>query len=80
MGFRKVYRGAFIGSGINSGKQLIFKKSKRNPKRIKALYGTSLPREFERQDMAKIFNKKIKTQSQILSKRELDFHLMKAKR
>jgi len=59
---------------------LTFKKSKSNPKRIEALYGAALPREFERQDMAKIFNKKIKTQSQILSKRELDFHLMKAKR
>jgi len=80
MGYRKVYRGAFIGSGRNSGKQLTFKKSKRNPKRIEALYGASLPREFERQDMAKVFNKKIKTRFQILSKRELNFHLMKAKR
>jgi hypothetical protein len=80
MGFRKFFYGAFIGSGRNSGKQLTFKKSKRNPKRIEALYGASLPREFERQDMAKIFNKKIKILSQLLSKRELNFHLMKAKR
>jgi len=76
---RKNYRGAFIGSGRNSGKQLVFKKSKRNPKRIEAVHGASLPREFERQDMAKIFNKKIKTRFPILFKRALDFHLMKAK-
>jgi ADP-ribose pyrophosphatase YjhB (NUDIX family) len=78
-GVRKVYRGAFIGSGRNSGKQLVFKKSKTNPKRIKALHGASLPREFERQDMAKLFNKKIKTRFPILFKRALDFHLMKAR-
>ena len=77
-GKRKVYRGAFIGSGRNSGKQLVFKKRKNAPKRIEALHGASLPREFERQDMAKIFNKKIKTRFPILFKRALDFHLMKA--
>ena len=75
---RKVYRGAFIGSGRNSGKQLVFKKRKNAPKRIEALHGASLPREFERQDMAKIFNKKIKTRFPILFKRALEFHLMKA--
>ena len=75
----KVYRGAFIGSGRSSGKQLVFKKSKRNPKRIEALHGASLPREFERQDMAKLFNKKIKAWFPILFKRALDFHLMKAR-
>jgi len=46
---------------------------------IKAVHGASLPREFERQDMAKIFNKKIKTRFPILFKRALDFYLMKAK-
>ena len=78
-GVRKVYPNTFIGSGRNSGKQLVFKKSKRNPKRIEAVHGASLPREFERQDMAKIFNKKIKTRFPILFKRAQDFHLMKAK-
>ena len=78
-GKRKIYRGAIIGSGRNSGKQLFFKTSKRNPKRIEALHGASLPREFERQGMAKIFNKKIKTRFPILFKRALEFHLMKAK-
>jgi len=77
-GKRKIYRGAFIGSGRNSGKQLVFKKRKNAPKRIEALHGASLPREFERQDMAKIFNKKIKTRFPILFKRALEFHLMKA--
>jgi len=77
-GKRKVYRGAFIGSGRNSGKQLVFKKRKNAPKRIEAVHGASLPREFERQDMAKIFNKKIKTRFPILFKRALGFHLMKA--
>ena len=57
-GVKKIYRGAFIGGGRNSGKQLVFKKSKHNPKRIEAVHGASLPREFERQGMAKIFNKK----------------------
>ena len=75
----KVYCGAFIGSGRSSGKQLVFKKSKRNPKRIEALHGASLPREFERQDMAKLFNKKIKTRFPILFKRAQDFYLMKAR-
>ena len=60
-GIRKNYKGAFIISGSNSGKQLVFKKSTRNPKRIEAVHGASLPREFERQGMAKLFNKKIKT-------------------
>ena len=77
-GKRKVYRGTFIGSGRNSGKQLVFKKRKNAPKRIEALHGASLLREFERQDMAKLFNKKIKTRFPILFKRALDFHLMKA--
>jgi hypothetical protein len=79
MGVRKIYPGAFIGGGRNSGKQLVFKKSKHNTKRIEAVHGASLPREFERQGMAKIFNKKIKTRFPILFKRALDFHLMKAK-
>ena len=78
-GKRKIYRGAFIGSGRNSGKQLVFKKSKRNPKRIEALHGASLPREFERQDMESLFNKKIKTRFPILFKGALDFRLMKAR-
>jgi len=77
-GKRKIYRGAFIGGGRNSGKRLVFKKLKDNPKRIEALHGASLPREFVRQDMEKIFNKKIKTRFPILFKRALDFHLMKA--
>ena len=80
MGFRKVYRGAFIGSGRNLGKQLTFKKSKRNPKKINTLHGTSLPREFERQGIAKVFNKKIKTRFQVLFKQALNFHFMVAKR
>jgi len=78
-GKRKIYRGAFIGSGRNSGKQLVFKKLKDDPKRIEALHGASLPREFHRQDMVKIFNKKIKTRFPILFKRALEFHLLKAK-
>jgi len=77
-GNRKIYRGTFIGSGRNSGKQLVFKKRKNAPKRIETLHGASLPREFERQDMAKIFNMKIKTRLPILFKRAVEFHLMKA--
>ena len=57
----KIIKELSLGSGRNSGKQLVFKKSKRNPKRIEAVHGASLPREFERQGMAKLFNKKIKT-------------------
>ena len=78
-GKRKLYKHAFIGSGRNSGKQLVFGKTRGDPKKLKALHGASLPREFERQDMAKIFNKKIKQRFPILFKRALDFHLMKAK-
>ena len=77
-GKRKIYRGAFIGSGRNSGKQLVFKKRKDDPKRIETLHGATLPREFHRQDMESIFNKKIKIRSPILFKRALEFHLMKA--
>ena len=76
-GKRKIYRGAFVGSGRNSGKQLVFKKV-RGSKQIKAVHGASLPREFERQDMESLFNKKIKTRFPILFKRALEFHLMKA--
>jgi ADP-ribose pyrophosphatase YjhB (NUDIX family) len=76
---RKNYKGAFIGSGRNSGKQLVFGKSKKKKNKLKALHGASLPREFHREDMAKIFNKKIKTRFSILFKRALEFHLMKAK-
>ena len=78
-GKRKRYRGAFIGGGRNSGKRLVFKKLKDDPKRIEALHGASLPREFERQGMAKIFNKKIKTRFPILFKRAVEFQMMKAK-
>ena len=76
-GQRKIYRGSFIGSGQNSGKQLVFKRLK-GSKRIKALHGASLPREFERQDMKKIFNKKIKTRFPILFKRAVEFQMLKA--
>ena len=75
----KVYRGTFIGSGRSSGKQLVFKKYECNPKRIEALHVASLPREFERQDMTKLFNKKIKTRFPSLFKRALDFYLMKVR-
>ena len=75
----KVYRGALIGSGRSSGKQLVFKKSKRNPKRIESFHGASLTREFERHAMAKLFNKKTKTRFSVLFKRALDFHLRKAR-
>ena len=78
-GNRKIYRGAFIGGGRNSGKRLVFKKLKDNPKRIEALHGPSLPREFHRQDMEKIFKKKIKTRFPILFKRAVEFHMLKAK-
>ena len=37
-GKRKIYRGAFIGSGRNSEKQLVFKKNK-SSKLIKAVHG-----------------------------------------
>ena len=47
--------------------------------RISPWHGASLPREFERQNMAKIFNKTINKRFPILFKRALDFHLMKAK-
>ena len=78
-GKRKLYKHAFIGSGRNSGKQLVFGKTRGDPKKLKALHGPSLPREFERQNMESFFNKKIKTRFPILFKRALDFHLMKAK-
>ena len=77
-GKRKIYRGAFIGSGRNSGKQLVFKKIK-GSKLIKAVHGASLPREFERQNMEGIFNKKIKTRFPILFKRAVEFQMLKAK-
>ena len=78
-GKRRIYRGAFIGSGRNSGKRLVFKKLKDDPKRIEALHGASLPREFHRQDMEKIFKKKIKTRFPILFKRAVEFQMLKAK-
>ena len=55
-GKRKIYKGAFIGGGRNSGKRLVFKKRTDNPKKIRALHGASLTREFVRQDTEKIFN------------------------
>jgi len=78
-GKRKLYKHALMGSGKNSGKQLVFGKTRGNPKKLKALHGASLPREFERQNMESLFNKKIKTRFPILFKRALDFHLMKAR-
>ena len=67
-----------LEGGQNSGKQLVFKKV-RGSKQIRAVHGASLPREFERQDMKKIFNKKIKTRFPILFKRAVEFQMMKAK-
>mgnify|MGYP001942732765 CR=1 FL=1 len=78
-GKRKIYRGAFIGGGRNSGKRLVFKQAEDNPKRAVALHGASLPREFHRQDMEKIFKKKIKTRFPILFKRAVEFQMLKAK-
>ena len=77
-GNRKLYKHAFMGSGRNSGKRLVFGKTRGDPKKLKALHGPSLPREFERQNMESLFNKKIKTRFPILFKRALDFYLMKA--
>ena len=74
---RKIYKGAFIGSGRNSGKQLVFKKSRRK-KGIEAVHGASLPREFERQNMAKIFNKTINKRFPILFKRAVEFQMLTA--
>ena len=78
-GKRRVYKGAFIGSGKNSGKQLVFGKTRGNPKKLKALHGPSLPREFHRQDMESLFNKKIKIRFPILFKRAAEFHMLKTK-
>jgi len=78
-GKRKIYRGAFIGGGRNSGKRLVFRQHEDDPKKAVALHGASLPREFHRQDMESIFKKKIKTRFPILFKRALNFHLMKAR-
>jgi len=78
-GKRRIFRGAFIGSGRNSGKRLVFKNISDNPKKIRALHGASLPREFHRQDMENIFKKKIKTRFPILFKRAVEFQMMKAK-
>ena len=63
-GIRKIYKGAFIGTGRNSAKQLIFNKYKLSPKIIEAVHDASLPREFEQQYMIKLFYKKIKHGSQ----------------
>ena len=76
-GNRKIYRGAFIGRGQDSGKQLVFKKV-RGSKQIRAVHGASLPRELHRQDMKSIFNKKIKTRFPILFKRAVEFQMLKA--
>ena len=48
-------------------------------KQIRAVHGASLPREFHRQDMKSIFNKKIKTRFPILFKRAVEFQMMKAR-
>jgi len=77
-GKRKIYRGAFIGGGRNSGKRLVFRQHEDDPKKAIALHGASLPREFHRQDMESIFNKKIKTRFPILFKRAVEFHMLKA--
>ena len=79
-GKRKVYPNTFFGSGKNSGKKLVFKKRRDNPKKIKAVYGGSLPREWERKDMIKIFNKTIKKRYPILFKQTINFHMLKSLR
>ena len=78
-GKRRVYKHAFIGSGRNSGKQLVFGKTRGDPKKLKALHGPSLPREFERQNMESLFNKKRKKRFPILFKRAVEFQMLKAK-
>jgi len=50
-------------------------KKIKGSKRIKAVHGASLPREFERQDMKSIFNKK--THFPILFKRAVEIHMLK---
>ena len=78
-GNRKLYKHAFMGSGRNSGKRLVFGKTRGNPKKLKALHGPSLPREFERQNMESLFNKKIKTRFPILFKRAVELQMLKAR-
>ena len=61
---------------VRTGKRL--NQAEDNPKRAVALHGASLPREFHRQDMEKIFKKKIKTRFPILFKRAVEFQMLKA--
>ena len=79
-GKRKLYSGTFFGRGRNSGKKLVFKKRRDDPKKIKAVYGGSLPREWEHKDMIKIFNKTIKKRYPILFKQAINFHMLKSLR
>jgi len=57
---------------------LVFKKSKRNPKRIEAVHLLRYQESLNEKAMAKMFNKKIKIRFLIIFKRALDFYLMKA--
>ena len=79
-GKRKVYPNTFFGSGKNSGKKLVFKKRRDDPKKIEAVHGGSLPREWERKDMIKIFNKTTKKRFPILFKQAINFHMLKSLR
>ena len=78
-GKRKLYPKTFFGSGRNSGKKLVFKRAK-GSRGVEAVHGASLPREFERQDMKKIFNKKIKIRFPILFREAINFHMLKSLR
>ena len=73
----KFIEGTFIRRGKNSSKELVFRR-KGDGKGIKAIHGASLPREFVRQDMEKIFNKKIKTRFPTLFKNAMEFQMLKA--
>ena len=77
-GKRKIYTRTFFGKGKNSGKKLVYKGVRGSREAVEAVHGASLPREFERQDMKKIFNKKIKTRFPILFKRAVEFQMLKA--
>ncbi|MFQ5510182.1 MAG: phage tail protein, partial [Leptospirillia bacterium] len=53
-GDRKVYKGAFVGRGRNSGKPLVFARTSTQPRPLKTIHGPSIPRTFVQEEINRV--------------------------
>ena len=73
-------KGAFIASGRNSGKQLVFARKTQKRLPIRGLVGPSLPNEYFKSNIDKNMNRLIGKRFNVLFERDLEFYFRRSMR